>query len=304
MDPSVVPDLGEDVDMTLRHVSRQFPATFARALLPPGTRVSAATWLDTQVTARQRRLDRALDVIANGRRRLEHTEWQLKWDPDLPERLFEYHFLIALALVGEVPRRRDRPPIRSTVVLLSGRKKPWPARSEYRTSPTGEPFTGVVFHVDAVYQRTVSELTTRASPFWLVFAPLAVDADAASMARVVAALRRRTTRREFEELAVAMLVMADADKRRRGLRSAILPLLDEELIMQSWVYKQGEARGEARGKTIGEANALLRVLRSRGLPVSDDVRDRILGCTDLAQLETWLDRAVVAGRIEDVLNGH
>ncbi len=142
-----------------------------------------------------------------------------------------------------------------------------------------------------------------------MFAPLAVDADAASMARVVAALRRRTTRREFEELAVAMLVMADADKRRRGLRSAILPLLDEELIMQSWVYKQGEARGgeargEARGKTIGEANALLRVLRSRGLAVTDDVRDRILGCTDLRQLETWLDRALVAGRIEDVLDGH
>lgn len=66
--------------------------------------------------------------------------------------------------------------------------------------------------------------------------------------------------------------------------------------MESWVYKQGEARGEAK--------ALLRVLRARGFSVPDDLRERILACTDADKLETWLDRAVVAGRIEDVLNGH
>jgi hypothetical protein len=300
LDPSTVSDFGEDVDMTLRNVSQQFPTTFARAILPPGMNVSAATWLDTQMTARQRRLDRVLDIVADGRRRLEHTEWQLEWEKDLPERLFEYHFLIALAVVAETPERHLRPPIRTTVVLLSGREKPWPAQDEYRTSPDGEPFTGVVFHIDAVYQRTVAELAGRESPFWLMFAPLAVDADAATMSLAVAALRQRTTPHELEGLATAMLVMAETDKRHRGLRDAILPLLTKETFMQSWVYKQGKVEGKAEG----EANALLLVLRSRGFSVPDDLRERILACTDIPQIEAWLGRALVATRVEDVLNGH
>src|SRR5262249_8704273 len=108
----------------------------------------------------------------------------------------------------------------------------------------------------------------------------------------------------FEELAVALLVMADADKRQRGLRNAILPLLKKELIMASWVYEQGRAAGVAQGETRGEANAVLRVLVARGIVVSEEVRERILSCTDLAQLDAWLDRAVVATRAEELLNSH
>ena len=87
--------------MTLRHVSRQFPDQFARALLPLGSAIASATWLDTQVTARQRRLDRALDVIADGARRLLHAEWQLGMEADVPFRLYEYHVLLALTAAAE-----------------------------------------------------------------------------------------------------------------------------------------------------------------------------------------------------------
>src|SRR5690242_14973294 len=75
-----LPDTMEDVDLALRHVSRRFPEQFARALLPPGSVITAASWPDTQITARQRRLDRALEVTANGGRRLFHTEWQLEME--------------------------------------------------------------------------------------------------------------------------------------------------------------------------------------------------------------------------------
>ena len=112
-------------------------------------------------------------------------------------------------------------------MLLSGREKAWPDSGEYRTSPEGEPFTGVVFHIDAVYQKTIAELEARASPFWLLFAPLAADAEPSTMARAITALRRRTNDQEFEGLTAAMLIMADADKRRRDLKDAILPLLEK-----------------------------------------------------------------------------
>ncbi|MDN0200446.1 hypothetical protein [Streptomyces sp. S.PNR 29] len=53
----------------------------------------------------------------------------------------------------------------------------------------------------------------------------------------------------------------------------------------------GLAKGEAMGLAKGEAKGILRVLEVRGLPVSDEVRERITTCTDLDRLNDWLDRA-------------
>ncbi|HEU4410424.1 MAG TPA: hypothetical protein VFS43_34535 [Polyangiaceae bacterium] len=277
----------DDVDLVLRHVSRRFPEQFARALLPPGSRVASASWLDTQVTARQRRLDRALDVrTAAGGRRLLHTEWQLRFEADLPFRVYEYHALLALSLHDELEAakasaRPPRPPgaalapprIESTVVLLSGREEPWPAWGEYRTSPEGAPFSGVRFRIEAVYQRRVAELEAKGSPLWMIFAPLAVDATPARMAQVVEALRRRSSPRDFDELALAMTVLADADRRRRpGLQQAIVAHLPRELVMQNWIYKQGLAKGIEQGIEQGIERGI-----ERGLRLFERVLERRLG---------------------------
>ncbi|CAM5243119.1 hypothetical protein SALBM311S_11250 [Streptomyces alboniger] len=63
---------------------------------------------------------------------------------------------------------------------------------------------------------------------------------------------------------------------------------------------KGNAEGEAKGKAEGEAKGVLRILELRGLPVSDEVRERITTCTDLARLDDWLDRAGTVGRAEDL----
>jgi hypothetical protein len=264
-----------DVDLVLRHVSRRFPEHFARALLPPGSRIASAAWLDTQVTARQRRLDRALDVRTQaGDRRLLHTEWQLRFEGDLPFRVYEYHALLAFELHDELEAagaERAPPHVESTVVLLGGREEPWPAWGEYRTSPPDAPFSGVHFRIDAVYQRTVAELEAKDSPLWMIFAPLSVDATPARMVQVVEGLRRQASPREFDELAVALTVLADADRRRRpGLRQAIVAQLPEELIMQSWVYKQGLEKGVEKGIEKGI---------ERGLRPLERLLERRLGRT-------------------------
>jgi hypothetical protein len=97
-----IPDEMEDVDLVLRHVSRLFPEQFARALAPVGAALTVNGWLDTQVTARQRRLDRALDILVNGERRLLHGEWQLRMTPAVPFRIYEYNVLMVLALADEL----------------------------------------------------------------------------------------------------------------------------------------------------------------------------------------------------------
>lgn len=61
-------------------------------------------------------------------------------------------------------------------------------------------------------------------------------------------------------------------------------------------YDRGEAEGQARG----EAKAVLRILSARGIEVSDDIRDLITGCTDLDQLDAWIERAATAEKIQDL----
>jgi hypothetical protein len=55
---------------------------------------------------------------------------------------------------------------------------------------------------------------------------------------------------------------------------------------------EGEARGRAEGQAQGRAEALLRVLRGRGLALSEANAMRIRECSDIAQLDAWLDRAL------------
>jgi hypothetical protein len=181
--------------------------------------ITSARWSETQLTSRQRRLDRALEVVADGQRRLEHTEWQLEMEADTTFRMYEYHALTAFALDAETPAGQERPRIQSTLVLLSGRDRAWEAYGSYQTSPDGEPFSGVSFRIEAVYQRTVAELVAR-GPLWAIFAPLAV----------------------------ALTVVATKDTRQRGLRGAILGMLTKEDVMQSSVYELGARAGEERGE--------------------------------------------------------
>jgi hypothetical protein len=64
-----------------------------------------------------------------------------------------------------------------------------------------------------------------------------------------------------------------------------------------------EQRGEARGEARGEGHAVLTVLDARGIAVPPAVRERILACTDLAQLDTWLRRATTASTADEVVRG-
>jgi hypothetical protein len=57
---------------------------------------------------------------------------------------------------------------------------------------------------------------------------------------------------------------------------------------------EGRAEGEAKGRAEGRAQAVLDVLRVRGIDISAEMRERILSCTESALLDAWLERAVTA----------
>jgi hypothetical protein len=57
----------------------------------------------------------------------------------------------------------------------------------------------------------------------------------------------------------------------------------------------------AEGQAEGRASSVLEVLKTRGIEVPADVRERILSCDDVALLATWLARAVTATSAAEVV---
>jgi len=51
----------------------------------------------------------------------------------------------------------------------------------------------------------------------------------------------------------------------------------------------------------GKASAVIGVLEARNVALSADERARILACTDLAVLDTWVRRAVSVSRAAELL---
>ncbi|WP_433332688.1 hypothetical protein [Spirillospora sp. CA-294931] len=65
---------------------------------------------------------------------------------------------------------------------------------------------------------------------------------------------------------------------------------------------EGEAKGRAEGQAEAEAKAILLVLKRRNICVPPEERERILACTDLETLETWLGNAATATSTSDVFS--
>ena len=62
-------------------------------------------------------------------------------------------------------------------------------------------------------------------------------------------------------------------------------------------------RREAAAEAQGIAKSILKVLERRGIAVSAEQRQEILSCIDLDRLSHWLDQAVVAATVDEILQG-
>jgi len=65
--------------------------------------------------------------------------------------------------------------------------------------------------------------------------------------------------------------------------------------------EQAQAQAE-QARAEGAAGALLTVLRVRGIDVPDVERERVLAQKDVKRIERWLEKAIVAGSIAEVLD--
>jgi hypothetical protein len=121
--------------------------------------------------------------------------------------------------------------------------------------------------------------------------------------------------------AAAGVVAQLDDDRARPYTDLILNALGESAraaleaaLLQNYEYKsdfakkyiamgkaEGEAKGKAEGKAEGLAQALIKVLRSRGLHPDAAAVVRIESTEETSVLFAWLDRALTASSVEEVL---
>jgi hypothetical protein len=76
--------------------------------------------------------------------------------------------------------------------------------------------------------------------------------------------------------------------------------LEEEEFVVS--IKGGWAEERALGRVEEAAHAVLTALRVRGMAVPEGVRERILAEKDRARLERWLERAILAASVFEVID--
>ncbi len=63
---------------------------------------------------------------------------------------------------------------------------------------------------------------------------------------------------------------------------------------------EGKAEGRAEGRREAKAEAVVDVLEARGLRVGAEVRERVMGCEDVATLDVWLRRAMTVAEAKDL----
>jgi len=101
---------------------------------------------------------------------------------------------------------------------------------------------------------------------------------------------------EADRLRMTAIILTLAGDAARQILEAMMKTSEYEKTFVEQIHDQGKAEGELKG----EAKAVLRLLDARRLDPSQDQRQRVTSCTDSAQLDLWLDRAITAGTADEV----
>jgi hypothetical protein len=117
---------------------------------------------------------------------------------------------------------------------------------------------------------------------------------------VVTAALTALGRLDQEHAAVYFQIIYNA--LREPMRRALEALVMERRIEGKANFPPFAQQLIDRGETKGRAADVLTVLRVRGIAVPDAARERILAQRDPTQLERWLERAILAASVAEVID--
>jgi hypothetical protein len=94
---------------------------------------------------------------------------------------------------------------------------------------------------------------------------------------------------------ITVILKTASESARQTLEKMMKTKNDEKTFIERMIDD-----GKAEGKTEGKAEAVLKLLDRRGLAPSEDQRQTVASCTDMAQLDVWFDRAITAATADEV----
>ncbi|MEZ4447944.1 MAG: hypothetical protein R3B09_00605 [Nannocystaceae bacterium] len=229
-------------------------------------------------------------------------------DPDDPD----------AALVGEVqtgidPRKRRRWPVYVTslfarlgcpvdlvVLTLDREVAAWASRPiVVGTLPGALTVTPTVIGPDQIPRITDLEAARRAPELAVLSAVAHGDEEGAGAIAFAALAASRDLDNDHSIFYVDLVL--------HHLGPAARALLEELMATANYEFQSDFARryyteGKSEGILAGEALLLLRLLERKGIALSDDDRERVLRCTECAQLEAWADRLLTATGRDDIFD--
>jgi hypothetical protein len=252
------------IDIALRHLTHRFPEQLARGLFGRGPHIEIMGWLDSQLTSKERRADKVLQLVVDGKPCALHVEFQLERDPAFDFRMYEYHTLLAHNLYREAREQADAnlveiPEIRSCAIILRGQEEFEPGWQSITSSLEKDPFSGVHYWLEPIYQRTVDELWDWDAPFWLGFAPLTRNASISMLEETIYRLEQNVDSETFVEIGASMSMLADAMPEGQAFAQLVRNILGEERIMESSFARDIFDKGCKQGIELGERRTLLAI---------------------------------------------
>lgn len=219
------------------------------------------------------------------------VEVQLGPDPDKP-----YVWPVYVAQT----RARHRCPTRLLTVTTDATMARWCAQP-IDTGHPGWILTPLVLGPKGVPVITDAE-QAKAAPEAVVLSAMAHGQEEVGEAIGLAFLAAATGLDEERRALYTDVVLSSLNEAARRMLEAMMKAGYEyqSEFARSYVAK-GREEGLREGTLKAKAQAVLAVFEARGMEVPDDVRERILASTDMAELDRWLRRAVVISNARELL---
>lgn len=203
------------------------------------------------------------------------------------------------AYVVNLFARLERP-VTLIVICTNRATAKWASNLVSEVGQPGCVFTPLVLGPDQLPLLTVDD----DRPHFLERSLLAmiVNSEEDQMAQAVLTYMREASKLSDDEVQrYTIYALSYLDE---GPRSIVEILMEDRKIfpygspLLERTQRESEARGEARGK----AQDVLKLLASRGVGLTDELRERVESCTDIDQLDAWFDRALAASTAGDVFD--
>jgi hypothetical protein len=228
-----------------------------------------------------------------------HAEVERGWrGSTMPKRMFNY----STALHAHTGL-----PVVSVVVLLRPGGNPPRSPATYTLSALGHDLHVMRYFVVPLWSLNAKEMRKRLPPEGTPFCVAMKGADPdfiRGLARDLGTSANLPKPRRNLALGLLYVMTAailGAEKAERIFHmESIIRSPGVQKLIKKWEDK-GRAEGEAQGEARGRAKDVLTVLSVRKIEISDDARQRILECTDLATLDRWIERAAVAVSAAEVI---